>query len=280
MVDSHIEELRKQLQSKTQSVMDWIQTWNSYAAAFFSSNFGKPANCFGREHVSKVLATHRNIQESIFEGGNVVQFVKELIKERFSVQDVPDGFLFSPVELGGLDLKSPFINLLQIHQSVKDNPYDLMDKFLEDEKDVYAKYKQSFEEGLSDSDDDPDEWKPTEDADKFFPYEEFVRHREEYAGLGNAVLVRVYRELLKKPVEESVDVSIRVKEALGQLQGQSNLRGITPNWDSMDAYWKWIAQMYGPEMLEKFGGLNVVDPGMLPTGMVSVFRQKRIKWQG
>jgi hypothetical protein len=38
--------------------------------------------------------------------------------------------------------------------------------------------------------------------------------------------------------------------------------------------------MYGPEMVEKFGGMNVVDPGLLPIGMVGFFRQKRTKWQG
>jgi hypothetical protein len=48
----------------------------------------------------------------------------------------------------------------------------------------------------------------------------------------------------------------------------------------MAAYWKWIAQMYGPEMCERFGGLNVVDPGLLPIGMVGFFRMRRTKWQG
>jgi hypothetical protein len=99
MVDSHVEELRSQLQSKSKSIIDWIQAWNSYAATFFSSNFGKPANCFGREHVDKMLATHRHIQERIFDGGNVVSFLKKTIHERFGVADVPDGFLFFPVEL-------------------------------------------------------------------------------------------------------------------------------------------------------------------------------------
>jgi hypothetical protein len=36
--------------------------------------------------------------------------------------------------------------------------------------------------------------------------------------------------------------------------------------------------MYGPEIVEKFGGLSVVDPGLLPIGMVSMFRERRTKW--
>lgn len=283
MVDSHIEELRKQLQSKSKSVIDWIQAWNSYAATFFSSNFGKAANCFGREHVDKMLATHRDIQESIFEGGNVVQFLKKTIKERFNVNNIPDGFLFFPVELGGLDLKSPFVGLLQIREAVRENPYDLMDEYEEAEQEAYAECKRIFDRGevrdrrygYGDR-----KWKPDEGADEFFSFEEFVRYREEFHSMGRAELDNVYGQLLRKPKEESIDVSIQVKNALDQLCGQSNLRGIVCDWNAMEAYWKWVAQMYGPEMIEKFGGLNVVDPGLLPIGMVSMFRQKRIKWQG
>jgi hypothetical protein len=97
MIDAHIEELRRQLQGKSKSVIGWLQTWNSFAATFFSSNFGKAANCFGREHVDKMLATHRRIQETVFDGGNVVQFLRKTIEERFGVKNIPDGFFFFPV---------------------------------------------------------------------------------------------------------------------------------------------------------------------------------------
>ena len=61
MVDDHINELSRQLQGKTDNLFAWIQTWNSYAATFFTSNFGKPANCFGRRHVDNMLNTHARI---------------------------------------------------------------------------------------------------------------------------------------------------------------------------------------------------------------------------
>ncbi|KAF2183982.1 hypothetical protein K469DRAFT_689720 [Zopfia rhizophila CBS 207.26] len=281
MVDSHVDELRKQLQGKSKSVIDWIQAWNTYAATFFSSNFGKAANCFGREHVDKMLATHRHIQESIFQGGNVVEYLKSTIEQRFGVKDIPDGFLFFPVELGGLDLKSPFVGLLQIRESVRENPYDLMDEFEENERDEYVRAARDFTGNTKIQRynvEDPN-WKPAEGADDFFSFEEFTRHREEFAGF-KGKLVDTYRALLKRPSEESIDVSVQVKQALDQLNGQANLRGITGNWGVMEAYWKWVAQMYGPEMVERFGGLNVVDPGLLPIGMVSLFRDKRVKWQG
>lgn len=69
-----------------------------------------------------MLTTHRYIQESVFDGGNLVQHIKQMIKDRFNISDLPDGFLYFPVELGGLDLKSPFVGLLQIRDSVRENP--------------------------------------------------------------------------------------------------------------------------------------------------------------
>jgi hypothetical protein len=81
MIDSHIEELRMQLQGKAKSVIDWIQAWNTYAATFFSSHFGKAADCCGRQHVDEMLATHRRTQDAMFNGGNVGQFLKTIIKE-------------------------------------------------------------------------------------------------------------------------------------------------------------------------------------------------------
>jgi hypothetical protein len=284
MVESHVEELRKQLAGNSKSVIDWIQTWNSYAATFFSSNFGNAANCFGREHVDKMLSTHRHIQESIFKGGNVVQFLKETIQERFSVDDIPDGFLFFPVELGGLDLKSPFVGLLQIRESVKENPHHLIDDFEEAERDDYEKAKRQFDIGQIKNrrhiTEDP-EWKPdSAEADTFFSFEEYIRFREQFCTTGTANLVNTYMDLLRRPVEQSIDVTFQITQTITQMRGQNNLKGITSDWHSMEPYWKWIAQMYGPEMIEKFGGLNIVDPGLLPIGMVSMFRQRRTKWQG
>lgn len=228
-----------------------------------------------------MLAMHRHIQESIFGGGNMVQHLKQMITERFGVSDVPDGFLFFPVELGGMDVKSPFVGLLQIRESVKETPYELMDEFQERELEDYTANKDRYERGDMRNAryglEDPS-YRPEDDT--FMPFEEFVRYREAFQSAGRSSLLNTYLELLKRPSEQSIDVSVQVRHALDQLQGQSNLRGITSTWSSMDAYWRWIAQMYGPEMLQKFGGLNVVDPGLLPIGMVGFFRQRRTKWQG
>ncbi|KAF1956435.1 hypothetical protein CC80DRAFT_563311 [Byssothecium circinans] len=273
MVTDHIEKLRKQLKG-TNSVIAWIQAWNTYTT-FISSNFGKAANCFGRQHVDKMLATYRHIEESIFDGGNVVQFLKQMIAERFDVKDISDGFLYFPVELGGLALKSPYVGLLQIRQSVKAKPNDMMKDYLKVEREDYEYAAKKFDR----ADPSKRDFQP-EHPYNFFSYREFIRYREEFSPAGEADLVRVYRTLLKQPVAKSIAVNDQLRLAIVKLKGQVNPQGIIGEWNCMDPYWQWIVQMYGPEMLSKFGGLKVVDQEVLPLGMVSLLRQNQVKVAG
>jgi hypothetical protein len=307
MVDSHIEELRRQLQGKRNSVFSFIQTWNSYADTFFTANFGSPANCFGREHVDQMLATHSRIQHGIFsdsgsalqsggDGGvstSIVDYLKKVLAQRFGVSNIPDAYLFFPVELGGLDLQSPFISTLQIRDSVLEDPSSLIDAFVETEKDCYHHAKTAFEKGDVDSEDyalreDPD-WEPAEQQDRetFLSFEEFTRWREEFSMLGlrhqlNGLAV-LYGELLKKPEPQSLgllDGTGLARALLTLNMPNVSLRGILWDYDAMEPYWKWVLNLYGPEIVERFGGLSMVDFGVLPLGMLRLLRDTRVQWQG
>lgn len=296
MVDHHIDELNRQLQDKTDNIFGWIQAWNSYAATFFTSNFGKPANCFGRQHVDNMLATHERIQRQVFassssgalpvsEGraGSVLAFLKQRIKTRFGVEDIPDGYFYFPAELGGLEVRNPFIGLLQLRETVHEDPAKLIDEFLEAETEAYKHRKDCFDRGqlskppssMLDLDFKPD------NPDEFFSFEEFIKYREEFSYEFENELAKVFPTLLKRPAEESIDTDDNgeIRMALHALSGQSGLRGIVADWYYMEPYWKWVTQLYGPGMISKFGGLNIVDPGLLPMGMVSLFRSGRVKWQ-
>lgn len=49
------------------------------------------------------------------------------------------------------------------------------------------------------------------------------------------------------------------------------------NWYGLDWYGKWIAALYGDEVVKRFGKLEVVDPTLIPVGMVQLFRKSRMK---
>lgn len=279
MVDEHIEELQRQLEGKTRSIFLWVQAWNTYAATFFKTNFGKPANCFGLEHVDMMLSTLERVQRTIFEAdgtGSVVEFLRAKLHERFGLTDIPDGYFYFPTELGGLELRSPFVGLLQIVDAVPTDPSLLLDDFMEAELEAYRKAKIAYDNGATRRKvrDDP-KFEP-EDPDTFMSFEEYSRYREDI----NGELSSVFEQLMRRPEEESVQCTSEVEEgiqAIGAAGGNGQEAVVGP-WNTMDNYWKWVVEMYGPEVMKKFGGLNIVDKGLLPLGMIGLFRSGRAKW--
>ena len=297
MVDSHITELREQLNEKKHSVFAFIQTWNTYAATFFSSNFGKSANCFGRHHVDNMLETHKRIQGQIFsENGtdgigsaaSIVDYLKKTIAQRFNVADIPDGFFYFPFELGGLDLQSSFISLMQIRDSVLESHDSLFDAMFEEERDTYKRFKSRFDSGgikvLRRDLDDPD-WQPAtqQERENFLSFDDWTRYREDFCIMINGPAPKdifwVYERLMEQPTEQSVDLDTFSETSTSLARLTTNGRAITKEWSAMTPYWKWITAMYGPEIVERFGELSMVDAGLLPIGMVGLFREKRVTWK-
>ncbi|KAI0145551.1 hypothetical protein GGR57DRAFT_479898 [Xylariaceae sp. FL1272] len=294
VVDKHIIDLRRQLADKRKSVISFIQTWNAIAATFFTSNFGKPANCFGKSHVDQMLETHQRIQAEVFSAPSplldgeappsepitsVVGYLKHLLRSRFGVTDIPDAYLFFPVELGGLDLVSPFISILPLRDSVLADPSKELDRFLDLERDSYAEAKRAFERGLA-SHAYADTWAPEnpEDRENFFSLAEFAKYREDIAYDFSGNLKQVFKRLLEVPPAHSGGIEQPSSKLNNGLNALAN-RGKIGNWWDMEPYWRWVAQMYGPEAMERFGGLDIVEPGLLPMGMVSIFREKRVRWE-
>lgn len=304
LVDTHIAELRRQLQSRNTSIFAFVQTWNSYANTFFASNFGEAAHCFGRAHVDAMLETHSRIQREVFRGStdggfgrdgpqveasSVVEYLKAVLRQRYQVEDIPDAFLFFPVELGGLDLQSPFVSILQVRDAILADPSSLLDKHQQAEVEAHRAAKERFEgsDDFRNSSSGGTHWVPQGpgEARTFFGLEEYGRWREELHYGYDGELVDVYRQLLERPGRGGggvrMDEAGVVASGLAALGGHPATQrgGVKSEWHSMEPYWRWVVALYGPEVVSRFGGLRLVDSGLLPMGMVSLFREKRLSWQ-
>lgn len=66
-VDAHVKQLQQQL-ADCDSILGWVQTWNSCIGRFFGNTFGEPAHCFGPEHVNEILTTYDRLQHRLFAG--------------------------------------------------------------------------------------------------------------------------------------------------------------------------------------------------------------------
>ncbi|CZR69054.1 uncharacterized protein PAC_18955 [Phialocephala subalpina] len=281
-VDAHVRQLSKQL-AKAPNVLSWVQTWNSCIGRFFSHTFGEPANCFGRAHVDGILETYKRMQDDIFPGSNACKYLKGLIEERFSVTDIPDAFIFLPESLGGLGVRNPFISPFLVRDNVCESPSKLMEGFLKREAEAYHTCKREFEE-LSPQGrkrrlriiytDEYGEGDPSavlEDADTFMSMKEFISVRESTS----PELHSAWEELMEVPHKKEIVASSEVMQSLRSLTfSQPELRG-----NGMESEIRWILQMHEKELTEKCGGTSIVEKNLLPLGILTILRKKKVAWQ-
>ncbi|KAF3915981.1 hypothetical protein AA313_de0208365 [Arthrobotrys entomopaga] len=271
-VDSHIEELSLQLKA-CKSVFDFTQAWNIYGSRFFQTNCGRVANCISLGHVNSMLETFQRIQRQVFGSatGGVGAHLKQMITERFGVSDIPDGYLYFPLKLGGLEVQNPFIKLYLIRDKLKEDPAAVMDRFFVEEEREYDESKQNFEWLQS-----KDEYKYIKLREEtFLTFEEYTRYRE----YTSCSLSRVFTKMMDEPEPDDLDMKSEVQAVLKHATAGEN-RKKSVSTDQWTSYEKWIIQLYAKEMMRQFGGLNIVEEDMLPMGLITMLRQSRFKWQG
>ncbi|CRK22132.1 hypothetical protein BN1723_012586 [Verticillium longisporum] len=272
-VSTHIDELRLQLDA-CKSVFDWIQAWNIYGSRFFSTNFGSLANCYSRAHVDSILQTFQRIQESLFPGvsGGVGARLKQMIAERFGVQDVPDGYLYFPLSLGGLGLQNPFVPMFLLRESVLEDPGKVIDDYMTEEAARYRAARAAFESPHDDLDGTNRMNRTVEDLkrdypdlrnEQFFSYDEYTRYQERTSRALGRAFDEMRREPGPEPLREMED---------GVCSGSA--------WQKLSAQERWVCRQHAKDMVSRFGGLAVVEQGLLPMGMMGMLRQSRFKWQG
>ncbi|KAF2416399.1 hypothetical protein EJ08DRAFT_673759 [Tothia fuscella] len=266
-IKEHVAELHRQLKT-CRSVFAWIQAWNSYVCRFLATNMGRPAACFGVEHVEMVTRAFADIQRTLFQEllageedcSSVNEFLRRQIKARFGVDNVPDGFLFFPTRLGGLGVRNPLIPLNAVRdiQVKKTLPEDEIRRAFEEDEEEYEAAKKRFEQGDTRLASYPPD-QVSDSAEQFLSLAEFTSFREETStNLGSA-----FNALLQPTVMHNLEGwgdSAPFADFTYSGQEMGKLR---------DPYWTWI-----------FGGIEIGKKGMLPLGLVDELESERPRWSG
>jgi hypothetical protein len=249
-VNVHISELRRQL-AATKSVFGFVNAYNKYLR-FFQRNFGDPAQCFGRNHADEVIETYNRIQKELFPetGGSVVQCIQQTIEQRFGVKDIPSGWFYFPISRGGLEVWNPIVDFLSVRDNLEEQPNTFF-KLMEDDPKQYARLFSTWKSGSGSS---------SSAAAKFLTYPEYIEGRETRLQQWWAT----YQDLQKPPRASSITLSSRIDE---------DLDGVV-----LDRYQLWNAALYAEEIFRRFGTLTIVEPTLIPVGMVSVFKSSKIQW--
>ncbi|KIM41934.1 hypothetical protein M413DRAFT_445137 [Hebeloma cylindrosporum] len=296
-VDHHIVEMRRQLAS-TKSVFGWVNAYNKYMAFFLRNFGGTPANCFGTAHVNELIDTLGRIQRELFQesSGGAVGYLRKTLEERFGITDLPEGYFYFPISSGGLELRNTMLELLALERRDKPlaaaddaelpessddnepesdyNGYVSDDGFEEDKSTAEHKFAARIAEDRKayarlkevwDQDQDKRRSRLFAVPDEFMSFDEYTALRESWLSNWGAS----YRDMLESPTPRNVVLVPKVREVIGS--------GGSREWSSMDWYERWVVSMYGEEVVRKFGGLEAVDPNLIPVGMVQLFRTSRMK---
>ncbi|RDK46604.1 hypothetical protein M752DRAFT_104207 [Aspergillus phoenicis ATCC 13157] len=283
LVDAHVRQLKHQL-DRCDSVISWVRTWNSCIGRFFKNTFGQPAYCFGEPHVRAILTTYKKIQDTILDSSisgstSIPEHLRAMITRRFGETEIPDAFFFFPEELGGLGLRNPFTSVLLVEGIMSGPPLARIKQFLDEEKNLYAQRKKEFEDlsvqrrrkmlAICASNADLEGDLVTErEVHTFMSFEEFSRFRESQS----SDLRRMYIDLMCVPTMQPIDETRELRRALQETLTHEQV-------GKLDSEELWHLQLYAGEVLERLGGIRLVDQKFLPVGVLGMVKETRVKWQ-
>ncbi|KAG9221393.1 hypothetical protein CCMSSC00406_0009842 [Pleurotus cornucopiae] len=269
-VTPHIVELKRQL-AATKSVFGWVNVFNRYMA-FFRRNFGgRPPACFGQPLINDIIDTFARIQRELFPNhvGGAIGYLQALIKTRFGVDNIPEGYFYFPITQGGLELRNPMIEAYALQKSDRatdrpngreDSDDDLLPTQLfvkqmeEKDKQHYRDHQENWDSGRT------TKTFQLGAPDEFMSFDEYVKHRE--------TLLEHWQELWLEMLRVPDPRDITLPPVLQALQtGSGN-----------DYYAHYVLALYGEELVRMFGSLELVDANLIPVGMVDLFKTSKLKW--
>ena len=247
--------------------------------------------------------------------GGAVGYLRKTIKERFGTTDLPEGYFYFPISSGGLQLRNTMLELLALDR--RDKPLTTLDDDKTEGKDETSDAPTSASSLTDDEPDSDDESEPDNtgtDDDQIFhedkavadvKFKKRIEHdRKVYESMKEAWELDTDNRRSKKGhlfrdvAFMSFDEYVGLRETWLSGWGQSyshmlqppklrevtlmpEIRELTKSWAGWEGglgwYGKWVVNMYGEEVVRKFGGLEVVDPNLIPIGMVQLFKTSRMK---
>lgn len=178
-----------------------------------------------------------------------MEHIRETIEKRFGVKDIPAGWCFLSISEGGLAIVNPIIDILTVRASLVRDPTVAFSQRRKVDEEEFKKAEEVWRAGGGEG-----------NSDTFMSWDEFVLGRETASvGWGD------------------VWESLQVVAAPAHLS-QSGAAARDGNWHNRSNVGKWIVLLYADEILQRFGTLKIVEPTLIPVGMLSVFRSSKIAW--
>lgn len=218
---------------------------SSQYLSFFRRNFAEPARCLGTAHLDEVAATFSHIIKSVLpheSNGSIAHHVQSIVFSRFSI-NVPAAWCFLDSNEGGLGINNPILELLPLRQSFAN--VETFSSCLEEDIVTYDAANNLWDDGEEES-----------LFGGFVPREEYDAGRETQSPSWGAR----WDDLQKVGIAEYPLLYSGIRT--GSRNSQA-----------------WLVELYKDELGEYFGGLEVADSEMIPTGLLKAFRSSKVAWE-
>ncbi|TFK67973.1 hypothetical protein BDN72DRAFT_65894 [Pluteus cervinus] len=305
-VDTHIKEMKRQLEA-TKSIFGWVNLYNKYMGFFLRNFGGPPVKCFGQEHVDDVIKTLVRIHKELFphNSGGAVGYLRSVIQQKFSVKELPEGYFYLPLSMGGLGLKNPYVDFFALEEESTSSVAgsEMFAKLMKEDEENYRNLKETWTAGVGappalpvyplPTAATPSPYAPprgfrgrgratrfvgttrpvpgattTPILPYYYPFGEFMSF-EEYTNLREIWLVtwgQRYADMLQPLPNTRVKYTPSVASAIDNMDGAP-----------ISIHDRWTMSVYGDGLLQYFGSMEVVDPNLIPVGMVKLFQGSRTK---
>jgi hypothetical protein len=207
VVDTHIAELQRQIGAAA-SVFGVVNRFNFYVRFIARNLGGRPSHGFGAVHVDAMINTLARVQRSLFKGaaGGIIDYLREMVAQRFEVADMPLGWFFVPTTLGGLGLHNPLVELLALRRKIEIDPAARLQKVLDHEPDDFRRLKEKWDASPSRGTQQRKPWDMT--------FDEYASGREAASpGWG-----RLFDSLTQYPTPYEMETTPDVSAATGVLR--------------------------------------------------------------
>jgi hypothetical protein len=199
--------------------------------------------------------------------------LKKMVKKRFGVGNPPLGWYFVPNALGGLGLHNSLIEPLALRENLEKDPWARMQKVLESEPDGFRRAKETYTEA-------PIGGATGSSSTRRIPWnmslEEYISGRENASSTWESE----YRHLLEYVEPHEIASTSDVDAAIAVLPESSNgTFSKYTDYDLLSSYDQWILTLYCAELTSTFGSFAIVDPALIPIGMLEVFRDTKVRWE-
>lgn len=98
--------------------------------------------------------------------------------------------------------------------------------------------------------------------------EEYTKYREETS----QPLYNAYIKLLDPPRSDPIKFTPDVSDAFHNMS--------TPHGNRRKPSTDWIMQLYGSDIIRKYGDLWMGEKRLLPIGLASMLHEEKFRWQG